>query len=65
MIAGQVLNQTLSNDWASRFLTGQTSYQLGRPPTILGVYEPSYGGTFYGNEGDTAYAPQLTISYTK
>ena len=65
MTPGQVLTQTLTNDWATRFLTGQTSFQLGRPPTILGIYEPSYGGTFYGNQGDASYVPQLTISYTK
>jgi hypothetical protein len=65
MTPGQVLNQTLTNDWASRFLTGQTSFQLGRPPTILGIYEPSYGGTFYGRQGDLSYQPMLTISYTK
>lgn len=67
MIPGQILAQTLNASLTLAIANGTaTSLQLGEPPTfIFGIYEPSYGGTFYGNGGDPNSQPLLILNYTK
>jgi len=66
MIPGQVLATTLTSAFAAGLAGGSvTSFQLGQPPTeIFGIYNPQYGGTFYGNGPDTTQVPLLTVNYT-